>query len=129
MALTVEDQLAIQQLYAHYNHCIDSGKAADWAATFTANGVFTGGGGTHTGTDALQTFAKGFATSLPKARHWTNNILVDGDGNGATGTCYLQLHNVTPGSAGLITTGIYRDKLEKTSAGWRFTERTVHPDA
>lgn len=128
MALSAEDQLAIQNLYAHYNHCIDSGRCDDWAATFTSNGVFNGGGGSFSGPEQLSGFAKGFATNLPKARHWTNNLYIEGDGNSATGTCYLQLHNVSKEKPGLITTGIYKDKLEKTSNGWRFAERSVVPD-
>ena len=71
MALSVEDQLAIQQLYAKYNHAIDSGNGAGWAATFAADGVFSSATGTfpHRATIRLRDRVPNAA----KDRHWTNN--------------------------------------------------------
>jgi hypothetical protein len=132
MALTVEDQLAIQQIYAKYNHAIDSGNGAGWAATFATDGVFTSASGTFNGTEQLAGFATGFASRL-KARHWTNNLVLEGDGGKATGTCYLILLRLTPGEqppASILTTAIYNDELSKGPDGaWRFTKRTVTGDA
>jgi hypothetical protein len=128
MSLSVEDQLAIQQLYAKYNHYIDSGKAADWAACFTADGVFNSGQGTFTGTEALTGFVNGFAQQL-KARHWTNNLIIEGDGDKATGTCYLNLLALQPGKpASTLITGIYTDTLSKAGGEWKFTSRAVAAD-
>jgi uncharacterized protein (TIGR02246 family) len=79
-ALATEDMLAIQQLYARYNHAIDSGEAAGWAACFTADGTFTSGAsGSYAGTEQLAAFAQGFASRM-KARHWTNNLLLEAAG-------------------------------------------------
>lgn len=132
MALSVEDQLAIQQLYAKYNHAIDSGKGDEWAATFTADGVFNSGSGTFTGTEQLAGFGGGLAKRM-KARHWTNNLIIEGDGAKATGTCYLALYRLTPGEqppAGILITGIYNDELSRGADGaWRFTSRAVTGDA
>ncbi len=132
MSLSVEDQLAIQQLYAKYNHAIDSGNGADWAATFAADGQFHSGSGSFTGSEQLAEFATGFGQRL-KARHWTNNLVIDGDGAKATGSCYLALFRLTPGEkppANILTTAIYNDELAKgPDGGWRFTKRTVTGDA
>lgn len=129
MALSVEDQLAIQQLYAKYNHALDFGNVAGWVATFTPDGTFTSGANSFKGSEALGQFATGFASRM-KARHWTNNLIVEADGDGAAGTCYLQLLNVAdPKTPTVLTTAIYRDKLTKTGDGWRFTERTVTADS
>ena len=38
--LTTQDYIDIEQLYATYNHAIDSGDGEAWAATFTADGTF-----------------------------------------------------------------------------------------
>jgi uncharacterized protein (TIGR02246 family) len=127
MALSVEDQLAIQQLYGTYNHAIDFGDAAGWAATFTPDGVFNGGGGTHTGTEALKGFVDGFASRM-KARHWISNLVFDGDGNTANGKCYLLLLNLADGKATPLVTAVYHDELKKTADGWRFASRSVKPD-
>jgi hypothetical protein len=132
MSLSVEDQLAIQQLYARYNHAIDSGNGANWAAAFTGEGVFSSATGTFTGSEQLSQFATGFASRL-KARHWTNNLVLEGDGKKATGSCYLVLYRLTPGEqppASVLTTAIYNDELAKGPDGqWRFTKRTVTGDA
>ena len=129
MALSTEDQLEITQLYAKYNHAIDLGDAEGWAATFTPDGVFNGGGGgPQQGTEALVGFAKGFAANV-KGRHWTNNLVVEGDGDKADGKCYLTLWNLAQKPASIMVTGIYYDELTKTGDGWRFASRKVQPDA
>jgi hypothetical protein len=132
MSLSVDDHIAITQLYAKYNHAIDSGNGAAWAGMFSENGVFSSASGTFTGTEQLAGFATGFAANL-KARHWTNNLVIEGDGKKATGSCYLLLYRLTPGQqppASLLVTAIYNDELAKSADGsWRFTKRTVTGDA
>jgi len=127
MALSVEDQLAIQQLYGTYNHAIDFGDASGWAATFTADGVFNGGGGTFTGSEALAGFAQGMASRM-KARHWNTNLVIEGSGDSARGKCYLMLLNLADGKATPLVTAVYHDELKKTADGWRFVSRSVQPD-
>jgi len=129
--LAVEDQLAIQQLYARYNHAIDSGNGSGWADCFTPDGTFnSGASGVFTGTEALTAFAKGFAERL-KARHWTNNLVLDAADGGAWGSCYLILLRLGDKEhpTSILTTGIYRDTLVKSAGGWQFSNRTVTPDA
>jgi len=38
--LSTQDYIDIEQLYATYNHAIDSGDGEAWAATFTPDGTF-----------------------------------------------------------------------------------------
>ncbi|MCZ2109912.1 MAG: nuclear transport factor 2 family protein [Dehalococcoidia bacterium] len=127
--LSTEDILAITQLYARYNHAIDSGNGAGWAATFTPDGTFSSASGTFTGTEQLTAFATGFSQRL-KARHWTNNLVIDGAENGgATGSCYLMLLALQEGKANILTTAIYKDQLVKAGDTWKFASRTVVGDA
>lgn len=129
MPLTVEDQLEIQQLYARYNHAIDSGNGDGWAACFTPEGKFSSATGTFNGTTELTNFARGFAERI-KGRHWTNNLLIEGEGEHASGRCYLILYRLgdRENPATPLTTGIYEDTLVKTIDGWRFAERKVNGD-
>jgi hypothetical protein len=127
MTLSTEDRLDIQELYARYNHAIDSGNGAAWAATFTADGTFKSGPMDFAGAEALTKFGSSL-TDRMKPRHWTNNLVVDEAANGATGSCYLVLYNLGGEKPAIATTGIYRDELTKTVGGWRFSARTVHPD-
>jgi hypothetical protein len=67
-----------------------------------------------------------------KARHWTNNLVIEAADGGAKGTCYLMLLRLTPGEqppAAVMTTALYTDRLVKTADGWRFTNRSVTADA
>lgn len=131
MALTVEDRLDINELYARYNHAIDSGNGDAWAGTFTATGTFTSQGKTQTGPAELSAFASGMGSRL-KIRHWTNNLVIDGDGDGAKGSCYLLLLRLTPGEqppASMLTTAIYHDTLVQEGGSWKFSSRSVAGDA
>ena len=128
MALDAADTLEILQLAARYNHAIDFGDPEAWAGTFTADGVFKGGPEPVTGHEALAAFCAGFGQNMAGARHWTNNHVVDGDGDEATHTCYLNLVQSKKGSMSMIT-GRYHDTLKKVDGQWRFTERAVTPDA
>ncbi len=131
MPLSADDHVQIQQLYARYNHAIDAGKADAWAATFTADGTFDSGQGKFAGTEQLAGFANGFHGQMKgKARHWTNNLVVDGDGGSATGSCYLLLNlGQEPGKPPTtLIAGIYNDTLARSGGDWKFTSRAVKPD-
>ena len=131
MPLSVDDQLSIQQLYARYNHAIDSGKADAWAACFTPEGTFESPQGVFTGNEGLIGFAKGFHAQMKgKARHWTNNLVIEGNGGTASGTCYLVLNmGGEPGKPpSAAAAGIYLDQLAKQAGEWKFTRRAVAID-
>jgi hypothetical protein len=123
--------IAIQQLYARYNHAIDFGKGDAWAACFTPDGTFKSATGTFTGTEQLAGFGNAFATRI-KARHWTNNLIIEAADGGASGTCYLMLLRLGESAekpTGILTTGIYRDSLVKKDGVWQFSARAVDGDA
>ena len=123
--LSADDYAEIQQLYIKYSRAIDAGDAEGYADTFTADGVF----GNSTGRAALIEFAKGFHESNQgRTRPWNNEILIEPTAEGADGSCYLSLYNTGTRPQTLMVTGIYRDKLVKTSSGWRFKSRTVEVD-
>jgi uncharacterized protein (TIGR02246 family) len=127
--LSIVDRLEIQDLLARYNHAIDSADAAAWAATYTADGTFTSGGRTRSGTAELEAFAADFAARMPGSRHWVNNVLIDGDGDQAWMSCYLQLLKTGGGEpATLVTTARYEDTLRRVDGAWRFASRNVMRD-
>lgn len=128
MPLAPEDLFAIQQLYARYNHAIDFGDADGWAACFTEDGVFSAPGTEVAGRESLRTFAADFSTRM-RARHWTNNLLIDGDGDVARGRCYLALLRLGEEGVRIAATGRYEDELVRAGEGWRFRRRTVTMDS
>ena len=126
----------IRQLLGRYNLAIDLGDTDGWAGCFTADGAFECSGlpdghvlgGRHEGAEALRAYATThFATAKGRARHWNANMVIEGDGETATMTCYLLALSV--GGALTGTTGIYRDTLRKVDGAWRFVERHVTIDA
>lgn len=128
MGLSTEDRLDITQLYASYNFSLDFGDSEAWANTFTADGTFSSATGTFNGPEQLKAFADGFASRM-KARHWTNNLVIESAGEGATGKCYLVLYRLGgEGGPAILTSGIYNDELVKTGEGWRFKSRNVTGD-
>ena len=69
-ALTAQDFVEIQQLYAKYNWTLDAGDAEGYASTFTADGVFNN----NVGHDAIVKFAETFHAGLgAHVRHWNTN--------------------------------------------------------
>jgi ketosteroid isomerase-like protein len=125
--LTTQDYVEIQQLYARYNHAIDSGDAEGWADTFTPDGVFNQ---RYKGRDGLLDFMKQWTTKMNGAnrRHWNSNLLITPSAEGASGKVMLMLLEVGTKSPSILMTGQYSDVLVKTANGWRFKTRNVKND-
>ena len=85
MPLEASDIIAIQQLYAAYNVAADHGDGKAFGGCFTADGVFDTGTMRAEGADALAGFANGIPAAAPGCRHIATNVLVEGDGDLATG--------------------------------------------
>ena len=125
--LTTQDYIDIEQLYATYNHAIDSGDAEGWAATFTPDGTFN----RFTGKEALVGFIKTWREKMNGAnrRHWNTNLRITPSTDGANGTVMLMLLDVGTKPPAIASTGMYTDVLVKTPDGWRFKNRQVKGDA
>jgi hypothetical protein len=122
-SLTADDYLEIQQLYAQYNNAIDSGDAEGYAGTFTADGVFN----TFNGHDALVGFIHRWRDNMKGAnmRHWNTNLAINGTPEGASGSVYLLLVDVSVRPPVITTAAKYEDQLVKTPQGWRFKKRVT----
>lgn len=126
--LTTQDYIDIEQLYATYNHAIDSADAEAWAATFTPDGTFNT---RFTGKEGLMGFIKMWREKMNGAnrRHWNSNLRITPSAEGANGTVMLMLLDVGTKPPSIASTGMYTDVLVKTPTGWRFKTRQVKGDA
>lgn len=131
MTLPVDDIVAIEQLYARYNHLIDGGLAAEWAELFVTGGTLdTGLGILVDGTPAArEEFAAGVPLIMPGSRHVATNLRIEVDGDTAKGAAYLQLW-VADGDGGVkvMVSGVYVDTLRKEDGTWKFVTRALVPD-
>jgi len=123
--LSTQDYIDIEQLYATYNHAIDSGDGEAWAATFTPDGTFN----KFTGHDQLVGFIKRWKEEMNggNRRHWNTNLRIVPSKDGATASVFLMLVDVSTKS--IVATGMYNDTLVKTATGWRFKTRATKMDA
>jgi uncharacterized protein (TIGR02246 family) len=124
-ALTAQDLVDIQQLYAKYNWTLDSGDAEGYASTFTPDGVFNN----NVGHDAIVKFAETFHAGLGShVHHWNTNLMIQPTADGASGQVYLVLVDFATKPATIATSATYSDQLVKTAQGWRFTKRQTKGD-
>jgi hypothetical protein len=123
--LSTQDYIDIEQLYATYNHAIDSGDGEAWAATFTSDGTFN----KFTGHDQLVGFIGQWKEKMNggNRRHWNTNLRIVPSKDGASAAVFLMLVDVTTKS--IVATGMYNDTLVKTAGGWRFKTRATTMDA
>src|SRR5688572_4743883 len=123
--LSTQDYIEIEQLYATYNHALDSGDAEGWAATFTPDGTFN----KFAGHDQLVGFIQQWKEKMNGAnrRHWNTNLSIRPSTDGASASVFLMLVDVSTKS--IVATGMYNDTLVKTANGWRFKSRATKMDA
>jgi SnoaL-like domain len=126
-SLATQDYIDIQQLYARYNHAMDTGNAEAWADTFTPDGTFNT---TWKNRQGLIDFIHQWVGQRNGAnrRHWNSNLVITPSPDGATGTVYLMLLDVGAKPPVIASTSKYSDVLVKTAQGWRFKSRVVRPD-
>lgn len=128
MPLTSDDRLAILDLAARYNHAIDGADIDTWIACWTPDAHFEPPGkAVFDGPDGLREFAQGHIAQSPNTRHWNANQVIDGDGDTATMSCYLNFFGVKGGPQ-LLAAGTYQDTLRKLDGDWLFATRKVRID-
>jgi hypothetical protein len=120
-----QDYIEIEQLYATYNHAIDSGDGEAWAGTFTPDGTFN----KFVGHDQLVGFIQQWKEKMNggNRRHWNTNLRILPSKDGASASVFLMLVDVSTKS--IVATGMYNDTLVKTANGWRFKPRATIWDA
>ena len=127
MPLSVDDQLAISDAIARYSHALDFGDSEAWVDLYTEDGVFDAGPPFEhraAGRAELERYAERLQAGDRRRRHWTNNSIIEGDGDQATNTMYLLVFAVD-GPPRLMVAGSYADRLVCVAGRWRFAERVV----
>lgn len=129
MSLTADDRLEIQQLLSDYSYYEDTGAAEQWAALFTRDGRFVGGGkAAVVGTAALIDFAARRWNDKPEVRtrtHWISNVVIHPAPDGAEVNSYQMTVDKVNGELKVGQVSGKKDQVRKEDGRWKFFERCV----
>lgn len=132
MTVSVEDRLAISDLFARYMWAIDTGDVEGLVACFTEDGALESPAvGRYAGRDGVRAFASRFAQFHARGtqlRHIISNLLIETDGDRASAKCYLLAFLTKDGQSRLLGPGRYECRLRKETGAWRFENRLVVMD-
>jgi uncharacterized protein (TIGR02246 family) len=132
MTPSIEDRLAIGDLFTRYTCALDAGDVDTLVDCFTENGALVSPAvGAHAGRPAIRAFAERFArfrASGSQLRHVISNLMMQVNGDHAHATCYLTVFLTRDGKSRLLAPGYYDCELRKTDGVWRFQNRIVRHD-
>ena len=127
------DERACERLIVRYTHLVDFGRAPEIADLFTDDGVWRTDDFEMRGRDEiLAGFGRRQGVTRRQSRHVCTNVLIEVDGDRATGLCYLvnYRHDSETGEAEKPApadvpkfVGEYHDTFRRTEDGWRFVDR------
>lgn len=120
----------VRDLYARYSWAYDQGRADEYAALFTEDGVFEVVGGPEVqGREALAGMVTAAAARPARTLHMVSNVLVTVTGDSAIGRAYVQLLALADGALRVVTVGTYDDTFVGTPTGWQLSRRRFEPAA
>jgi len=118
------DSLAIHQLLSLYGHVIDEREWQRVDELFTATALYdmsAFGLGVVRGASAIRELWSRPGATHPLAHHATNIVITEDP----DGTVRVLSKGIGLGANGRVGSVVYRDIVERTPAGWRFTSRTA----
>jgi len=130
--LSIEDRLAIDDLFVRYTTALDAGEVGTVVDCFTADAVLESPAiGVISGGEAIRVFAERFAALRAggtQFRHMITNLAVSVAGEQARASCYLLVLITRDGKSRRLPPGRYECDLVKESGEWRFRRRVVFHD-
>jgi uncharacterized protein (TIGR02246 family) len=126
---SLEDRLAINDLFVRYTTALDAGDVEAIVGCFTVDGTLDSPTvGSYSGREGIREFAVRFARFRERGsqlRHVISNLAVQLDGERASATCYLLNIITRNGKSELVAPGRYECQLEKIGCEWLFKHRRV----
>jgi uncharacterized protein (TIGR02246 family) len=132
--MSVEDRLAISDLFVRYTNALDAGEVETVVDCFTADAALESPViGLIAGHDAIRAFAGRFAAQRAAGtqfRHLVTNIAADIEAGGdrARASAYLLVLITQDGKSRPLPPGRYECDLVKEGGQWRFSRRVVFHD-
>ena len=129
---SVEDRLAINDLFIRYVCALDAGQVETLVDCFAPDAELVSPAvGSFAGHATIRAFAERFARfrqNGSQLRHVLSNLIVQVDGDRAHATCYLTVFLTRDGKSSLMAPGEYDCKLRKIAGDWKFQKRVVRHD-
>jgi 3-phenylpropionate/cinnamic acid dioxygenase small subunit len=127
MSLEVADKYAINELLNTYCHNADYHPPERMREMFTADGIFEVPAMDlrFEGIDQIIAFFTSSRQANATARHIISNVVIEGSGERATSSAYLQVVGTRDDITTTVAFGRYLDELRRTPAGWRLQHRRV----
>ncbi len=117
----------IRDLLHRYADAVCRNDGADWAATWTDDGVWDLGGREVVGREAITEMWEqemgGYAAVLH--RYENSAATLDDDAGTGTGRAYVTEVLKPADDTALVMHGYYDDEYHRTDDGWRFSRRTL----
>ncbi|MGI5455128.1 nuclear transport factor 2 family protein [Streptomyces sp. CA-249302] len=126
----------VQQFYARQMQLLDDGRVAEWALTFTEDGVFAANAhpepaaGRAAITAAAAKATEEYAAKGVQRRHWLGMVSVEpGTRNRVNARCYaLVIETPRGGQAAIRVSTLCEDRLVHDGADWLVEHRQVTRD-
>jgi uncharacterized protein (TIGR02246 family) len=131
---SIEDRLAISDLFVRYTTALDQGDVETVVDCFTADAALESPViGVIAGSEAVRAFAGRFAAQRAAGtqfRHMVTNIAaeIEPGGDRARATAYLLVLITRDRKSRRLPPGRYECELVKTGGQWRFRRRVVFHD-
>lgn len=129
---SVEDRLAIEDLFVRYAAALDEGDVEGVVGCFTEDGWLDSPiVGRHQGQPSLRAFAERIASSKragAQFRHVLSNFRIEVSGDQGRARCYLLDFATVAGKCELLSPGEYDCALRKVEGEWLFASRIVRMD-
>ena len=127
MYLRPEDKVLILEANARYNHAFDTQDVVEWLDTWTDYATMNTPDEKIEGKEAMRAWFGSNTEEPGKLRHFTFNIVSDGDTETAVSTCdFLVL--AIEGPPQIIASGSYLDHLTRIGSTWKFASRKLSMD-
>jgi uncharacterized protein (TIGR02246 family) len=132
--MSIEDRLAIHDLFVRYTTALDQGDVETVVDCFTdAAALESPVIGVITGSEAIRAFAERFAAQRAggtQFRHMITNTAaeIEAGGNRARATAYLLVLITQDGKSRRLPPGRYECAVVKEGGAWRFQRRVVFHD-
>lgn len=127
---SAEDRLALVELVARWSHAADERDATALRRLLTDDAELHGPDGAVTkGADEVVTRATGAPADHQLRRHVRNTVIDElTDDSASTRSYYLLTTSIDGGRPTTLATGVYTDRMRRTTDGWRIRERHVRHD-